>query len=209
VAPIERVDQSRDPRRGVVLASFTRRKRVGHAIRAVIAASADTDVRLDVYGDGELREPLERLAAAKPDVVRLLGHRADARSELARASFLLATGSSEGLPLVIVEAMAAGCIPIAYDVPYGPSDMIDGTNGILVPPGDVDALEAAIRGLLAESPAEIARRRRHAIQTAEQFTDEAITARWVRELRAATRRHERGAVARFARAGVRVLRRAA
>jgi poly(glycerol-phosphate) alpha-glucosyltransferase len=206
---IASVSTQRDPRRGVVLASLTRRKRVGHAIRAVIAASAAADVRLDIYGDGELREPLEKLAASAPAVVRMHGHRPDARTELGSASFVLATGSSEGLPMVIIEAMAAGCIPIAYDVPYGPSDLIDGVNGILVPSGDVDALAAAVTQLMAESPEQLERRRRHARRTAEAFTDEAITARWGTELRAASHRHDRGFVVRVARAGARVLRPAA
>ena len=59
--------------------------------------------------------------------------RPDARRELATASFLLLTSRSEGSPLVLVEAMAAGCLPIAYDVRYGPSDLIrNGRNGFLV-----------------------------------------------------------------------------
>ncbi|MGN6502825.1 MAG: glycosyltransferase [Pseudolysinimonas sp.] len=192
----------RDPRRGVVLASLTARKRVDHAMRA--AASVE-GVTVDIYGDGELRPRLEKLATAS---VVLRGYRPDARRELETASFLLATGSSEGLPLVLIEAMAAGCIPIAYDVPYGPSDMIDGTNGILVPSGDEAALAAAIRTLSTESPAALARRRRHARRTAQRYTDAAITAQWRRELRAAARRHARALAAPAARVGETASRRA-
>lgn len=189
--PLDPGGDERDPRRGIVLASLTGRKRVAHAIRAAAAAG----VGLDIYGDGELRDRLEELAAQTGGDIRFHGHHPDARAELARASFLLATGSAEGLPLVLVEAMSAGCVPIAYDVPYGPSDLIDGTNGILVPSGDIDGLVDAIRTLVAESPARVARRRRQARHTAQQFTDARITARWSRELRAAARRHARYAAA--------------
>jgi poly(glycerol-phosphate) alpha-glucosyltransferase len=192
----------RDPRRGVVLASLTARKRVDHAMRA---AAAVPGITLDVYGDGELRSRLEKLVTP---AVTLRGYRPDARRELESASFLVATGSSEGLPLVLIEAMAAGCIPIAYDVPYGASDMIDGTNGILVPSGDEAALAAAIRTLSTESPAALARRRRHARRTAQRYTDAAITERWRRELRVAARRHARALVARAVRAGATGSRRA-
>ena len=58
---------------------------------------------------------------------------------------------------MLAEAMAAGTIPIAYDVPYGPADLIDhGRNGLLVPSGDQDALAAAVSRLASLPP----RRRR-------------------------------------------------
>ena len=206
-APVpERHDRTRDVHRGVVLASLTPRKRVDHAIRAVAAVPGE--VSLDVYGDGPLRERLEHLAATAGGRGHLHGHRAGARHEFERAAFVLATGSSEGLPLVLVEAMAAGCIPIAYDVPYGPRDLIDGVNGILVRSGAVDGLVSAVRALLAESPASLARRRRHARRTALRYGDAAITARWARELRAAARRHARAELAPAAPAGAMVVRQA-
>jgi poly(glycerol-phosphate) alpha-glucosyltransferase len=197
----------RDPYRGVVIASLTSRKRVDHAVRA-IRDVANPDVALDIYGDGELRESLEDLAATTGGAVRLHGYRSDARRELADASFILATGSSEGMPLVLIESMAAGCIPIAYDVPYGPSDVIDGVNGILVPSGDVSALTEAVRSLVAEPPAQLARRRRRARRTALRFSDEVITARWARELRLAARRHERAFAGFAARVDATAVRRA-
>ena len=187
--PVARARAVRDPRRGVVLASLTARKRVDHAIRAAALVGA----RLDVYGDGELHDLLPR-----GENVVLHGHVPGARSELGAASFLLATGSSEGFPLVLAEAMAAGCIPIAYDVDYGPADLIDGVNGILVPDGDEAALAAAVASLLAETPAQLARRRRHARRTAARYTDAAITAHWADVLRAASARHAEGVSPRLA-----------
>jgi poly(glycerol-phosphate) alpha-glucosyltransferase len=190
----------RDATRGVVLASLTSRKRVDHAVSAALAVLGDQQLTLDVYGDGDQRARLEGLADHGHGAVRLHGHRADARAELERASFLLATGRSEGMPLVLVEAMAAGCIPIAYDVAYGPSDLIDGVNGILVPSGDIDGLADAMRTLLNETPVQLARRRRRARRTAQRYTDAVITAQWARELRAAARHHAEALAAPAARA---------
>ncbi|WP_200914854.1 glycosyltransferase [Arthrobacter sp. Leaf234] len=45
--------------------------------------------------------------------------------DLWAASFTLLTSTTEGLPLVLLEAMSGGCLPIAYDIPYGPADLIE------------------------------------------------------------------------------------
>jgi poly(glycerol-phosphate) alpha-glucosyltransferase len=90
---------------------------------------------------------------------------------------------------VLIEAMAVGCIPIAYDVPYGPADIIShGRNGFLVPPGNVDALTDAILELQAMPPRRIARLRRNARRAASAFSDVTVTRTWARELRRAEQR---------------------
>lgn len=189
VAPALTAPLDRDPTRGAVLATLTSRKRVEHAVRAVAAARERVPVTLDVYGDGELRQRIERAAARAHGAVRLHGHDPDARRHLGEASFLLLTSRTEGFPLVLVEAMAAGCLPIAYDIAYGPADIIrHGRNGLLVPPGDVEALCEAIVALQSTSPGRVRRMRKAARRTALRFTDRAVVRRWNRELRAAWRR---------------------
>ena len=77
--------------------------------------------------------------------VRLHGHDPHARNHFARSSFSLLTSRTEGQSLTIVESMAHGCIPIAYDIDYGPSDIItDGVDGFLVPAGRPDALRSRV-----------------------------------------------------------------
>ncbi|MGX5697794.1 glycosyltransferase [Agromyces soli] len=193
-----RAGRARPADRGVVLASLTPRKRVAHAIRAVAAvngggpdaSAARHPVRLDVYGDGEERAVLEALAATTTGV-ELHGFERDARARLDSASFLLLTSQSEGFPLVLVEAMAAGCLPIAYDIRYGPADLIrDGRNGFLVRPGDVDGLASAIERLQRLSPRKAAAMRRAAVRSARAFDEERVVATWARELGRALARRE-------------------
>lgn len=182
--------QPRNVGDGIMLASLTARKRVDHAVRAVAgAAVGHPGVSFDVYGDGPEREHIAGEIAELNAPVRLRGHVPDARELLGSASFLLLTSSSEGLPLVLVEAMAAGCIPISYDIPYGPADVIrPGRNGYLVPAGDPDAAARAIVDLTSLPPRRVERLRRQARRTAREFSDLAITRLWAREFRAAAAR---------------------
>ena len=168
---------SRDADGGVVLASLTSRKRVEHAIVAAARAGA----RLDVYGDGPQRASLQQdvddLGVAT--AVHLRGHRPDASLAFREASFSLLTSTSEGAPLVLVESMAAGCIPIAYDIRYGPRDIIrDGVDGFVVAPGDPDAMAAKITDFLAMPERKRRRMRRAARRSASRYGQSRVTDRW-------------------------------
>ncbi len=69
-------------------------------------------------------------------------------SMLAQSDLFLLTSSYEGLPLALLEAMAAGVCPVAMRIESGLEDMLlPGTNAIVVPQGDVDAMVADIAGL--------------------------------------------------------------
>ncbi|WP_308797403.1 glycosyltransferase family 4 protein [Agromyces silvae] len=169
---------------GVVVAGLTARKRVGDAIEIAAMAGAGgaggSPVSLTIVGDGPDRERLERLAADQPCEVAFTGHRPDGAEAFAEASWMLLTSRSEGSPLVLAEAMARGCVPIAYDVPYGPADLIeDGVNGFLVADGDRDAAAAAITRLVRATPAECAAMREAARRTAERFDDAVVTGAWL------------------------------
>ena len=169
------VPRDRPADRGVVLASLTSRKRVAHAVTAAALAG----VALDVYGDGPEREALERQIAELGSPVRLLGHRPDASLAFRDASFSLLTSTSEGAPLVLLEAMAAGCLPIAYDIRYGPRDVIrDGVDGFVVPPGDTAAMADAILRLQALPERSRRRMRRAARRSTRRYSAARITDRW-------------------------------
>ncbi|MEJ1230431.1 MAG: glycosyltransferase [Galbitalea sp.] len=82
----------------------------------------------------------------------LHGHVPDAVDRLDAAAVLLLTSRHEGQPLVILEALARGCPVVAYDVHYGPGEMIeDGRSGLLVEPGDVGCAGRGARGHRGQS----------------------------------------------------------
>ena len=183
------VSAARSATRGVVVASLDKRKRLGHAVDALaLAHRADPRIEADLIGEGpdasKLAERIRRRDAE--GWIRLRGFDPRAREEFATAGFSLLTSTSEGLPLVLVESMAAGCIPLAYDIRYGPADMIrDGVDGFLLPEGDVEGMARRIVELAALPPARLEAMRRKARAKAASFSDRAVTRRWAHELRAA------------------------
>ena len=108
------------------------------------------DVRFLVVGDGPLRGDLEALAqhVGVDRRVRFLGFRSDARALVELLDVLVVPSLSEGAPLVVLEAMAAGIPVVASAVGGIPEQIRHEKEGLLVPPGDSTALGDALDGLL-------------------------------------------------------------
>jgi glycosyltransferase involved in cell wall biosynthesis len=102
--------------------------------------------RAAIVGDGPERAALE--AAAATAQVELLGERGDVPEQLAASDVFVLSSRSEGMPMSILEAMAAGLPVVASAVGGIPEIVRDGETGLLVPPGDADALAAALGRLL-------------------------------------------------------------
>jgi len=110
------------------------------------------EYELIIYGEGPLRQELEdyirRLGLTEK--VKLPGFSNNLRSELQSASMFVLSSNYEGISNALAEAMALGLPCVATACPAGGSRFLiqDGLNGLLVPPGDMDALAKAIRYLL-------------------------------------------------------------
>src|SRR6266513_5493016 len=166
------------------------RKGVAHLIEAIARLGGGAAApRLEIVGDGPERPGLEalarRLGVAQRVVFRGKIPPDELQASYARAavcvlpSVLDARGDTEGLGVVLLEAMNHGTPVIASRVGGMPDIVEDGVSGLLVPPGDADALAAAVRRLrgdpvLARRLGEAGRRRLR-----EQFSWPAIVRRWL------------------------------
>jgi poly(glycerol-phosphate) alpha-glucosyltransferase len=193
---ISKPELGHDPQVGVILSSMTNRKRLGHAVSAIGQArsSGDLNFKLRIYGQGPEEASLRKLIAAQglEESVELAGYSPTAREQFELASFTMLTSKLEGQGLVLIEAMSVGCIPIAYDVPYGPADVIDhGVDGFLVKAGDVSSMAEAILKLRTMEPSAVKRMRSQAVAKANTFNDATVVDRWSAEMHAAVDRKMR------------------
>ncbi|CAH0327416.1 Poly(glycerol-phosphate) alpha-glucosyltransferase [Microbacterium sp. Bi128] len=174
----------RSERTGMHAATLSHRKRVDHSVRAIHLANTtlSAPVGLKIFGDGSQRSQLEELITdlSETENVQLMGHVTNAQTHFKDASFSLLTSTSEAFGLVIVESMAAGCIPIAYDLPYGPASIItNGVNGFLVQYGNVEELARCIAEFVDMSPLQVQEMRQAARTRADDFSDVNVVRQWV------------------------------
>jgi glycosyltransferase involved in cell wall biosynthesis len=118
----------------------------GHDVHAVFLGR-------DTETGGAYEQHLRALAAALgvADSVSFTGFRPDAASVLRELDVLALPSWIEGLPLVVLEAMAHAKPVVASSVGGTPEAVIDGETGLLVPARDVRALEAALETLVVDS----------------------------------------------------------
>jgi glycosyltransferase involved in cell wall biosynthesis len=130
---------------------LTRQKDFHTLVRAFAEVSADREVRLVILGEGEERVSLEALARELnvASDVHLPGYVDNPYAYLARAGVFVLSSRWEGLPTVLIEAMALGTPVISTDCPGGSREILaDGDFGALLPVGDVTAMAHAIRSAL-------------------------------------------------------------
>ena len=141
-------------------------------LRAFAIASEKRELRLAIIGDQASKgakssrtERLRRLAKELKidDNLRFLGVKTNPVRFMARSSLLVLSSRWEGLPNVLLEALACGTPIVSTDCPNGPREILaGGTYGRLVPVGDPKSLAAAILQTLQSPPDPNSLRRRAA-----------------------------------------------
>jgi colanic acid/amylovoran biosynthesis glycosyltransferase len=143
----------------VCVASLQPQKGQRHLVEACgLLRDRGRAVRCTFVGEGEERPALEALihALGLGDVVTLLGAQprdrvvaiVEAADVVVQPSVVLRSGKTEGIPVALMEALAAERAVVASEVSGIPELVVDGVTGVLVPPGDAAALADAIERLL-------------------------------------------------------------
>jgi colanic acid/amylovoran biosynthesis glycosyltransferase len=130
----------------------------GFPVLLEAAARLLAPVRLRIVGDGEQRGELERRIAelglgARVELAGPATHD-ELPAEYAAAHIVVvpsiadAKGDRDGLPNVVLEAMSCARPVVASDIGAVSSAVVDGRTGVLVPPGDAEALAGALEFLV-------------------------------------------------------------
>lgn len=107
------------------------------------------DCRLLIVGDGPDRLEFEKEAASQP-AIHFIGHSDEPLAYLARADVFVYPTYHEGFSLSLVEAAMMSLPIITTRVGGNPEIIIDGNNGLLIPPRDSDALYVSISRMLVD-----------------------------------------------------------
>ena len=136
----------------VAVGRMSEQKGFRHLIEAFAIVSGSVNVRLVIIGDGELKDRLRGIAeslgvGAK---VSMPGAR-QAYAYIKRADIFVCSSLHEGMPNVVLEAMALGTPVVSTDCDHGPAEIIeDGRSGILVPVADPTVMASAILTLIRD-----------------------------------------------------------
>lgn len=125
-------------------------------IRAFARSREAIPSRLVIFGEGPMRSQLQSLvdSLGVREYVSLPGFTDNPFSHMAACDLFVLSSRWEGLPNVLIQALACGARVVATDCPSGPKEVLDdGAIGQLVPVGDAELLANAIsRGLVSDKP---------------------------------------------------------
>jgi len=148
----EVLTSTKNPNELVIVSRLAADKRIGDAISAFAGiVKKNHQAKLNIWGTGpestKLQKQIDHLGLKGN--VTLCGRTDAPLSKFAAAQASVVTSRYEGFGLVITESMSCGTPVVAYDVPYGPRDILGNGVGFLVEDGNIDALSAAMEQALA------------------------------------------------------------
>jgi glycosyltransferase involved in cell wall biosynthesis len=161
------------------VSNHVERKGIRELVEAIDRLDEAVPVDITIAGKGPLSHLAEDLAGSRANV-EYVGYVSEERKReiLNQSTVNVLPTYAEGVPIAILEAMAGGNAIVSTGVGGIPS-VVDDSNGVLVEPGDADALADALRSLLADpdriqSMARESRRRVEAAHSWETVTDDLV-----------------------------------
>jgi len=155
VEPLDKLPEKNKEPTLIFLGRFRKTKRPDHVLRAFnLLVKEVLEGKLLFVGDGPLREKMEKMSKnlGLGNKVVFYGKVCeDTKIHLLRKSWILVFPAiREGWGLVVTEANAQATPTVGYDVPGVRDSVINGETGILVPPGNIEALAKALMTLLID-----------------------------------------------------------
>jgi glycosyltransferase involved in cell wall biosynthesis len=145
----------------LAIGRMTQQKDFTTLIKAVSLINQTRRARLIILGDGEDRVELERLILSLDiqDVVDLPGFLDNPYPFYKHADAFVLSSRWEGLPSVLIEALALDCPIVSTNCPYGADEILNGGEfGEIIPMGDVtlmaDAISASLNGKKSGKPSQ-------------------------------------------------------
>ena len=140
------------------------------------------DWQLDIYGQGEWKDMLQRQINENGlnECIHINRPIEDIWHEYASSSVLIMSSHYEGFPMVMIEAMACGLPVVSFDFKCGPRDIIKhGENGMIVPDGDIAGLADAIMELMRDN---VLRKQmsENARKVVDTYSEDIVMDKWVR-----------------------------
>lgn len=139
------------------------------------------DWRLDIFGQGEWQDMLQRMidGAGLQDTAHINRPTTQIGDEYAASSLLVMSSHYEGFPMVMIEAMACGLPVVSFDYKCGPKDIIlHGVNGLLVSDGDIQGLAGAMMRLMEDEPLRKTMSE-NARKVTGTYSEQAVMTQWV------------------------------
>lgn len=147
-----------------------------------IVSERAKNVRLQIVGDGPLKQTVEKMIQTYGLQGKVILHGAVSHQRaleiLASSEIYVLTSVEEGLPTSLIEAMALGKPIVATCVGGVPEIVIDGVNGLLVPPGALEKMAQSIEQLL-ENPAFAKKLGKAAAESVQDFSWENIAQKYL------------------------------
>lgn len=155
VPPHPPVRHCRGELKAVSLGRLGARKGTYDLIRAIGLMPEDVraDLRITLAGDGEVDQAREFVHRnGLDDAIDVIGWVGTGERDrlLAESAIMVLPSYNEGLPMAVLEAMAHGVVPVTTPVGAIPEVITDGVDGLLVEPGDVEQLAAALGSLVVD-----------------------------------------------------------
>ena len=137
---------------------------------------------LDIWGgNGPLYESLKKLIVnlKLENQVFLKGETPDISAKMAEASLIISTSVFEGMPLVLLEALAAGLPIVTFNYKYGADEIVtEGENGFIVEQDDLETLAERIGRLITDEKLRMEMGEK-AFVSSKRFLPEIIAGRWM------------------------------